>query len=113
MVCVFAGLAFDPAESIELENETKITTEAYAARINIQLVKTADLNGKMRENGLPEELTIQNVCRAAKDEKEVREVLSLIWEAPDKADTILAEVVERNKGVYAFERTLEKDKDTN
>jgi hypothetical protein len=112
VMCVFAGLAFDPAESEELENETKIKTEAYAARINIQLVKAADLNGKMRERGLPEELTIQSVCRVAKDEKEVREVLSLIWEAPDVAKTILAEAVERNKVMYAFERTLEKDKDT-
>jgi hypothetical protein len=111
VVCVFAGLAFDPAESVALENETKITAEAYAARINIQLVKAADLNGKMRERGLPEELTIQSVYRATRDEKETRKVLSLIWEAPDKAKTIIAETVEKNKVGYTFERTLEKEKE--
>jgi hypothetical protein len=111
VVCVFAGSAFDSAKSVDLENETKITTAAYAARINIKLIKTGDLNQKMRERGLTRELTVQSVCRIAKNEKEVRNILTLIWESPDKAKDVVAKVAEKNKTVYAFERMLEEDKE--
>jgi len=61
----------------------------------------------MRERGIPKETTVQGVCRAAKDEKEVREVLLAIWEAPEKSSEILGKVVEKNKDVYNFEKILE------
>jgi hypothetical protein len=67
---VFASLDFDPAKSDNTENETKISAAAYAARINIQLVKATDLHGKMRERGIPKEITVQGVCRTAKNEQD-------------------------------------------
>jgi len=108
VVCVFAGSAFDSAESANTENETKISAAAYAARINIQLVKAADLNDKMRERGLPKEITVQTICKTAKNEQEVRDILTRIWETPDESKEILAKVAENNKDTYTFENTLEE-----
>lgn len=107
IVGVFAGSAFDPKESVKLKDQTKISLAAYAARINIQLLRAADFNEKMREKGIPKEVTVQGVCRAAKNEKEAREILSAIWENPDKSNEILAKAVGKNKGVYEFEKMLE------
>jgi hypothetical protein len=107
VVGVFAGSAFDPKESVKLKDETVISLASYAARINIQLLKASDFNEKMRERGIQKELTVQSVCRIAKDEKEVREVLTAIWEGPDKAKEIVAKAAAKNKEVYDFERILE------
>lgn len=108
IVGVFAGSAFNPKENVKLKDETEISLATYAARINIQLLKAADFNEKMRERGIPKETTIQGVCRAAKDEKEVREVLLAIWEAPEKSSEILSKAIGKNKDVYDFEKMLEK-----
>jgi hypothetical protein len=88
VIGVFAGSAFDPKESVKLEDQTKISLAAYAARINIQLLRAADFNEKMREKGIQKEVTVQGVCRVAKDEKEVREILTSVWNAPEKANEI-------------------------
>jgi hypothetical protein len=107
VVGVFAGSAFDPKESVKLKDQTKISLAAYAARINIQLLKAADFNEKLRERGLPKEVTVQSVCRVAKNEKEVRDVLTVIWETPEKSSEIIAKVIDKNKEVYEFEKMLE------
>ena len=107
IVGVFAGSAFNPKESVKLKNETVISLATYAARINIQLLKAADFDEKMRERGMQKEVTVQGVCRAAKDEKEVREILAAIWENPEKSKEILTKAVGKNKGVYEFEKMLE------
>jgi hypothetical protein len=107
IVGVFAGSAFDPKESVKLKDQTKISLAAYAARINIQLLRAADFNEKMREKGMPKEVTVQGVCRVAKNEKEVRDVLTAIWESPEKSGEIIAKVVGKNKDVYDFEKMLE------
>jgi hypothetical protein len=108
IVGVFAGSAFDPKESVKLKDQTKISLAAYAARINIQLLRAADFNEKMREKGLPKEVTVQGVCRVAKNEKEVREVLTALWETPQESGEIIAKIVNKNKGVYDFEKMLEQ-----
>ena len=108
IVGVFAGSAFDPKESVKLKDQSKISLAAYAARINIQLLKAADFNEKLRERGIPKEITVQGVCKAAKDEKEVREVITAIWESPEKSGEIIAKVIGKNKEVYEFEKMLEK-----
>ncbi|MCW4010015.1 MAG: hypothetical protein NWF05_05290 [Candidatus Bathyarchaeota archaeon] len=105
VVGVFAGSAFDPKESVKLKDQ-KISLAAYAARINIQLLRAADFNQKLREKGVPKDVTVQSVCRVAKNEKEVRETLTAIWEKPEKSGKILAKVVNRNEGVYEFEKML-------
>jgi len=48
------------------------------------------------------------VCRYARDEKEVREVLEAMWKNSSEAKEILAMVVEKNKDVYKLEEMLER-----
>jgi hypothetical protein len=108
IVGVFAGSAFNPKESVKLKDESVISLATYAARMNIQLLKAADFNEKLRERGVPKEITVQRVCRTSKDEKEVREILEAMWDTPEKSDEILAKAIEKNADVYDFEKMLEK-----
>lgn len=103
---VFAGSAFNPKETVKLKDESVISLAAYAARINVQLLKAADFNEKLRERGVAKEITVQKICRISKNEKEVRLILEAIWEDPQKSNEILAEAVSRNQSVYEFERML-------
>jgi len=103
---VFAAGAFNPKENVRLKDETTISLASYAARMNIQLLKAADFNEKLHEHGCS--ATVQKICRIAKDESEVREVLDAVWTKPSKGEEILTEVAEKNKELYEFERTLEK-----
>jgi DNA-binding Lrp family transcriptional regulator len=107
VVGVFAGSAFNPKESVRLKDETVISLATYTARMNIQLLKAADFNEKLRERSVPKEITVQKICRIAKDEKEIRETLESIWETPEKGSEILGKTVEKNKEVYEFEKMLE------
>jgi hypothetical protein len=108
VIGVFAGSAFDPKEKVRLKDETEIGLSAYAARMNIQLLKATDFNEKLREREVSSAVTVQKVCRTAKDEKEVREVLEAVWENPEKSEEILAKTAEKNKEVYEFEKMLEE-----
>lgn len=108
VIGVFAGSAFNPKENVRLKDETVINLATYAARMNIQLLKASDFNSKLRDRGVPKAVTVQKICKYAKDEKEVREVLESIWANPEKSNELLAEVVDKNKEVYDFERMLEK-----
>jgi len=108
VVGVFAASAFNPNENVKLKDETTISLASYAARMEMQLLKAVDFNQKLRERGCPERATVQKVCKAARDEKEVREILDGIWKSPEKAEEILTEAMERNKDIYGFERMLEE-----
>ncbi|MCW4046403.1 MAG: hypothetical protein NWE99_02420 [Candidatus Bathyarchaeota archaeon] len=108
VVGVFAGSAFNPQEKVKLKDETEMSLATYAARINIQLLKASDFNEKLRDRAVPKEITVQAVCKTAKDEKEVRELLQAIWENPEKSSEILSKAVSKNKDVYDFEKMLEK-----
>lgn len=108
IVGVFAGSAFDPDEKVRLKDETEISLPAYAARMNIQILKAADLNEKLRERGAPKSVTVQKICRMSKDEKEVREILEAVWKNPEKSEEILIKTAEKNREVYAFESILER-----
>jgi len=107
VIGVFAGSAFNPKESVRLKDESTLSLAAYASRMNIQLLKASDFNEKLRERGVPKKVTVQKICRIAKNEKEVREVLEDIWKAPDKGEDILGKISEKNKEVYDFEKMLE------
>ena len=113
IVGVFAGSAFDPKESVRLKDETIISLASYASRMNIQLLKAADFNEKLRERGMPKEVTVQKICRISKDEKEVREVLEEIWKGPEKSEGILNKVMENNRETYEFEKMLEETAQAN
>jgi len=52
-------------------------------------------------------VSVQRICRVARDEKDVRETLEALWKSPDQAMEILAAVSGRNKEIYEFEKMLE------
>lgn len=108
VVGVFAAKAFDPKEKVRLKDETLIALPQYAARMNIQLLKASDFNQKLRERGIPKEVTVQKICKIAKDEEQVREILEEIWKKPEKSVEILEQVMEKNKEIYEFEKMLER-----
>jgi hypothetical protein len=108
VVGVFAGATFDPKENVVFRDGTKISLSTYAARMNIQLLKAADLNAKLRERGCANNITVQRICKAAKNEDEVREILDRVWEDKDKSERLLTEALQKNKDLYEFERMLDQ-----
>ena len=108
VVGVFAASAFNPNDNVKLKDETIISLASYAARMNIQLLKAADFNQKLRERGCPKEETVQKICKVARDEDDMRRILQDVWKNPEKSKYILAETVEKNKDVYGFEKMLEE-----
>jgi hypothetical protein len=110
VVGVFAGSAFNPKENVRLKDDTTISLASYTARMNIQLLKAADFNGKLRERGAAKNVTVQKICKIAKDESEVRNMLTSMWESPSKSEDVLIQVIEKNRKVYDFERMLEESK---
>jgi hypothetical protein len=107
VVGVFAGSAFNPKESVKMKNESVISLGAYAARTNVQLLKAADFNEKLRQRGVPKDISVQKICRIAKNEAEVRATLETIWEEPKKSAEILTSTATKNNSVYEFEKMLE------
>ena len=79
--------------------------------MNIQLLKAADFNSKLRERGCAKSVTVQKICRIAKDENEVREILDAVLENSAKSEEVLVSVAERNHEIYKFERMLEETRD--
>lgn len=109
IVGVFAGGAFNPKETVRLKDEMVISLASYVSRMNIQILKAADFNQKLHGEGCSKKVSVQKVCRTAKDEDEVREILDAVWKGPEKGEEILAEVAEKNREIYAFERMLEEE----
>ena len=48
------------------------------------------------------------VCKIAKDEEDVRELLDALWKDPEKAEAVLADARERNEEIYRFGKMLEE-----
>jgi hypothetical protein len=109
VIGVFAGSAFNPKEKVKLKDETIVNLPTYVARMNIQLLKASDFNEKLKERGCTK-ATVQKICKLAKDENEVREVLEKLWESPQKDAEILNEVASKNREVYEFEKEPEGNK---
>lgn len=106
VVGVFAASSFNPREKVKLRDGTEISLAAYANRMNVQLLKAVDLNGRLRDRGCPPALTVQRVCRVSKNEKEVRGVLDAIWTRPKAGQEVLDRSAEKNKDLYKFEKML-------
>lgn len=106
---VFAGSAFNPRENIQLKDDCTISLTSYAARMNVQLLKAADFNGKLHQRGCSKVISVQKVCKIARDEKQVREIIEKIWKDPERSEQTLAAIAEKNKEVYEFEKLLERD----
>ena len=100
---VFGAGAHNPKEKVVV-GEQKITLAQYASRMNIRLLRPADFNSKLREQGVDKKVTVQKVCRVRKDEKDVRSVLDKIWENPSNAQKSLVDVLTRNQEVFEFEK---------
>jgi hypothetical protein len=47
------------------------------------------------------------VCRASRDEREVREALDAMWDKPGEASGVIAELTGKNQGLFRFEKMLE------
>ena len=110
VIGVFAGSSFNPKESVRLKDESTISLSSYASRMNLQLLKASDFNEKLRERGVKNRVTVQKICRIAKNEKEVREVLEEIWKSPVKSYEIVDKVVKMNIEVYDFEKMLDESR---
>ncbi|MFC1803989.1 hypothetical protein ACFL0D_08515 [Thermoproteota archaeon] len=107
VIGVFAGQSFDTRENVTLEDESQISLASYAQRMNIQLLKAVDFNQRLRERGIPKYVTVQKICRASKNEADVRETLEKIWNEPESGRDILSDVISFNKEVFEFEQMLE------
>jgi len=107
VVGVFAASAFNPREQVRLKDESSLSLAQYAARRNLQLVTASDFNSQLRERGSSKGITVQKVCRLARNEKEVRETLDEIWKQPENAGEILSNLQGKNEDLYNFEKMLE------
>ena len=110
VIGIFAAGSFNPREWVKLKDGTQVSLATYANRMNIQLLKAADFNKRLHERGCPKATTAQKICRVAKKEGEVREMLDAIWEEPKRGEEILNKAMERNKELYKFERMLEESR---
>jgi len=104
---VFAAGAFKPNENVVFKDGSTISLTQYAARRNLQLVTAADFNKMLRGKGCPREATIQKICRAARDEAQVRETVDTFWEKPKEATETLGWLRRDNEDLYRFEEKLE------
>jgi len=105
---VFAASSFDPKETVMI-NDEPISLAAYAARMNVQLLKAADFNEKLHERGADKAVTVQHVCRIARNEAQVREILEQVWKEPGKAGGLLERIAVENAKLFEFEKMLEKE----
>ena len=102
-----AASSFNSREYVRLKDESTISLAQYAARRNLQLVTAADFNVKLRERGCLKVVTVQKVCRLAREEEEVRRTLDHIWSDSANASNILKKLMEKNQDIYKFEKMLE------
>jgi hypothetical protein len=71
------------------------------------LLRASDFNQKLREHGCGLEASVQRICRACRDEDEVRGLLEELWKIPSNGEKLLADAVEKNRDVYDFEAKLQ------
>lgn len=107
VVPVFGAGAYNPKEKVTVSRQT-ITLAQYASRLNIKLLRPADFNCKLREHGVEKKVTVQKICKACRDEKDVRIVLDEVWQNPVKTQDILSETLCRNEVIFRFENLLNK-----
>jgi len=111
VVGVFAASAFNPKETVQLKDGTPISLAKYTARRDLQLLKASDFNQRLRERGCLKEVTVQKVCKQARDEEEVRQTLDQIWKQPTRSKEILDSLLHTNEDLFQFEKMLEETKE--
>ncbi len=118
VVGVFAGGAFEDIH-VKVANDSgkdsndgnTITLAQYAERLNVQLLRASNFNEKLRDKGVPKDATVQKICKAARDERDVRRMLDAVWEKPEDAKDILDGAIKANSSVFKFEEELESADD--
>jgi hypothetical protein len=108
IIGIFAGTAFNPEEKVTIGNES-VSLAQYAARMNIQLLKAADLNEMLHGRGVERRVTAQKVCTRARNENEVRESLSGIWDKPEISLELLNHLAIKNAALFEFEKALQQE----
>lgn len=114
VVGVFAGGAFEDIHVKVTNGKTggnAITLAQYAERLNVQLLRASNFNEKLHDREVPKDVTVQKICKAARDERDVRRMLDSIWEKPDDAKNSLNNAIKANDSVYKFEEELEAASD--
>jgi len=109
VVGVFAASAFNPRENIQLKDGSTVRLTQYAARRELEIITAAKFNEKLREQGIPKKVTVQAVCRVARDEAQVRKALDALWKEPERAEEILFELRAENTDLYKFEEMLKSE----
>jgi hypothetical protein len=110
IVGVFAGGAFEDVNvKVASGNNgaSAITLAQYAERLNVQLLRASDFNEKLRDRAVPKDVTVQKICKAARDERDVRSMLDAIWDKPEDAKNALNNAIKANDSVFKFEEELE------
>jgi hypothetical protein len=107
VIGIFAGTAFNPEEKVTMGNDS-LSLAQYAARMNIQLLKAADLNEMLRQRGVEKDVTVQKCCSRARNETEVREVLAKIWDNSAISRELLDQLAIKNATLFEFEKALEQ-----
>jgi DNA-binding MarR family transcriptional regulator len=105
VVPVFAAGTYNPKERVVV-NAEKIALAQYANRMNIKLLRPADFNERLQEHGVDKRTTVQKMCRAAKDETQVKELLDEVWSQQANAYAILVRALDRNQDAFEFEKAL-------
>lgn len=108
IIGIFAGTAFNPEEKVTIGNES-VSLAQYAARMNIQLLKAADLNEMLHTRGVDKKVTVQRICTRARNESEVREALARIWNDPAISAELLDQLAIKNASLFEFEKALQKE----
>src|SRR5690606_42033430 len=108
----FAGGAFEDVHIKTMngssdDNNKAITLTQYAERLNVQLLRASNFNEKLRDREAPKDVTVQKICKAARDERDVRRMLDAIWDKPEEAKNALNNAIKANDSVYKFEEELE------
>jgi len=110
IVGVIAASAFNPKENVQLKDGSTISLAQYVARVRLQLLRASDFNKKLHEKGCSRKVSVQKICKRAKNEDEVRETLEKVWNHPEKAEDFLNKLLKKNKELYELEKMLEEKK---
>ncbi|MEO9296225.1 MAG: hypothetical protein ABI347_11590 [Nitrososphaera sp.] len=113
VVGVFAGGAFEDIHvkmtSGNNNGASAITLAQYAQRLNVQLLRASDFNEKLRDREVPKDITVQKICKAARDERDVRRILDAVWDKPEDGKGVLNDAIKTNSSVFKFEEELAGD----
>ena len=97
-------------EGKKIVNGAKITLAQHASRMNIKLLRPAEFNEKLRECEADKRMTVRKICKACRDEAQVRKMLGEIRGQPSHAWRNLEEAVHENGLLFAFENLLDQEK---